>query len=407
MLIFREVKRMVEDNKIKRAIALLFILFLFIGFFRNNSYAQLQKIADYLGQDIESLDSEQALTIDTLESEYAEGMPSQQDLIDLNGSLAKTLKMKNLYSNMGIYITDNLYIVSASPYTTTDYEFEQTVNFKRFLDENHINLLYVNEPTKYDDDSLFRDEFGIESYSNRNTDTFLSRLRSAGVNTIDLRESIKDEGINIFDMFYRTDHHWTTKAALWAAQKIAVGLNTYCGYHIDTSLYHTDNYTFTEWQECWLGEQGRKVANSYVGLDDFTEIKPNFTTSYTFKSKNGNYEGTFDDFIEEDVYNLENNVYENKSWHYSYSKINCTNHKIDDGKILILGDSYEQVTEPFISLGIHEVDVLVLRQCDSSFNLRNYILENGYDTVIICYAQFMVGAHDNKSSANYRMFKFE
>lgn len=398
---------MVEDNKIKRAIALLFILFLFIGFFRNNSYAQLQKIADYLGQDIESLDSEQALTIDTLESEYAEGMPSQQDLIDLNGSLAKTLKMKNLYSNMGIYITDNLYIVSASPYTTTDYEFEQTVNFKRFLDENHINLLYVNEPTKYDDDSLFRDEFGIESYSNRNTDTFLSRLRSAGVNTIDLRESIKDEGINIFDMFYRTDHHWTTKAALWAAQKIAIGLNTYCGYHIDTSLYHTDNYTFTEWQECWLGEQGRKVGKSYVGLDDYTEIKPNFTTSYTFKSKNGNYEGTFDDFIEEDVYNLENNVYENKSWHYSYSKINCTNHKIDDGKILILGDSYEQVTEPFISLGIHEVDVLVLRQCDSSFNLRNYILENGYDTVIICYAQFMVGAHDKKSSANYRMFKFE
>lgn len=407
MLIFREVKRMVEDNKIKRAIALLFILFLFIGFFRNNSYAQLQSITDYLGQYIKSWDSEQVLTIDKLESEYAAGMPDQKDLIDINGSVAKRLKMKNLYSNKGIYITDNLYIVSAAPYTTTDYEFEQTVNFKRFLDENHINLLYVNEPTKYDDDSLFRDEFGIESYSNRNTDTFLSRLRSAGVNTIDLRESIKDEGINIFDMFYRTDHHWTTKAALWAAQKIAVGLNTYCGYHIDTSLYHTDNYTFTEWQECWLGEQGRKVGKSYVGLDDYTEIKPNFTTSYTFKSKDGNYEGTFDDFIEEDVYNLENNVYENKSWHYSYSKINCTNHKVDDGKILILGDSYEQVTEPFISLGIHEVDVLVLRQCDSSFNLRKHILENGYDTVIICYAQFMVGAHDDKSSANYRMFTFE
>lgn len=72
-----------------------------------------------------------------------------------------------------------------------------------------------------------------------------------------------------------------------------------------------------------------------------------------------------------------------------------------------MGDSYEQVTEPFISLGVHEVDSLILRNYDSSFNLRNYILENGYDTVIIAYAQFMVGAHDDESSANYRMFTFE
>lgn len=72
-----------------------------------------------------------------------------------------------------------------------------------------------------------------------------------------------------------------------------------------------------------------------------------------------------------------------------------------------MGDSYEQVTEPFISLGVHEVDSLILRNYDSSFNLRNFILENGYDTVIIAYAQFMVGAHDDESSANYRMFTFE
>ena len=72
-----------------------------------------------------------------------------------------------------------------------------------------------------------------------------------------------------------------------------------------------------------------------------------------------------------------------------------------------MGDSYEQVTEPFISLGVHEVDSLILRNYDSSFNLRNFILENGYDTVIIAYAQFMVGAHDDESTANYRMFTFE
>lgn len=82
----------------------------------------------------------------------------------------------------------------------------------------------------------------------------------------------------------------------------------------------------------WLGEQGRKVAQSYVGLDDYTEIKANFNTNYTFKADEGCYNGTFDNFINEGVYNTENDVYENISWHYAYSQINCINNNIPDGK---------------------------------------------------------------------------
>ena len=102
---------------------------------------------------------------------------------------------------MGMYITDNGYIVSSSKKTTTDYEVEQTIAFRDFLDANGVYLLYVNEPTKYDDDSLFSKSFGVETYSNRNMDLFLSRIREAGVNAIDLRESIHQEGIKIADLF--------------------------------------------------------------------------------------------------------------------------------------------------------------------------------------------------------------
>lgn len=399
---------MIQENKMKKLTAVLFVLFLFTGFLRNGSYAQLQEMSDYLGQNIKNLGKEDALSVNKIEKEYVAAMPNRRNWIDINGGMAKLLNMQGFYSDMGMYITDDLYIVSASPYTTTDYEYEQTLDFKNFLDKNGVNLLYVNEPTKYDDDSLFRNEFGVESYSNRNADAFLDRIRNAGVNTVDLRESIKDEGIHISDLFYRTDHHWTTEAGIWAAERIAMGLNEHCGYDIDISLYDEDNYTFTKWQECWLGEQGRKVAQSYVGLDDYTEIKPNFVTHYTFKPGEGEYDGTFDDFINEERYDLENDVYENGSWHYSYDQIDCINNDVDYGKVLILGDSYEQVTEPFISLGVHQVDALILRNYDpASFHLRDYILEKEYDTVIICYAQFMIGAHDNMTSANYRMFQFE
>lgn len=394
------------ENSLKKFLAVFFVAVLFIGFIRNGAYLQLQNLAQYLKQDTKALE-EGSLTIDGIEAEFSEGLFNQRELINVNGYMAKKLHMQGFYSDMGMYITDDLYIVSASQKTSTDYEYEQTMAFKQFLDENGINLLYVNEPTKYIEDSLFRNEFGVETYSNRNMDLFLSRIRNEGVNVIDLRDCIEEGGINISDLFYRTDHHWTTRAGLWAAEKISEGLNTYCGYNINPALYDESNYTFTNWQECWLGEQGRKIAQSYVGLDDYTEIKPNFNTNYTFKSDEGCYDGTFDNFINEGVYNTENDVYENISWHYAYSQINCINNNVPDGKVLVLGDSYEQVTEPFISLGVHEVDSLILRNYDSSFNLRNYILENGYDTVIIAYAQFMVGVHDDESSANYRMFTFE
>lgn len=397
---------MVEKNSItKRIFSMLFTLVLVIGFIRSNSYSKIQRVFDYLGQDKKV---EESFTVDDIDNEFVSTLYMKKDLINLNGLMARKLGMQGFYSDMGMYVTDDNYIVSASPNTSTDYEYNETVAFRDFLESNGINFLYVNEPTKYVDDKLFYDEFGIETYSNRNMDLFLYRIRDAGVNALDIRDNIASENIKVNDLFYKTDHHWTAPAGLWATVIMAQTLNDSFGYDIDLSIFDDKNFDKTEWKECWLGEQGRKVAESYVGLDDYIEVKPNFETSYTFINDDGTtWNGTFDDFINESVYNTDNDVYENSSWHYSYNRINCINNNVADGKILILGDSYDHVTQPFLSLGVHEVDSLILRAYDDSFSLREYILENGYDTVIVAYAQFMVGAHDIEGSANYRMFTFE
>lgn len=397
---------MANTSMIKKIIAAIFVGTLVIGFVKNGSYNEISKLTNYLSQ--KDFDREDSLSISSLESEFSASLINQKDLINLNGSMAKALGMKSFYKSKGVYVNDQKYVVSAYAQTSTDYEYEETVDFKNFLESNGINLLYVNEPTKYVDDSVFTYEFGIETYSNRNMDLFLNRIREAGVNTIDLRDNIREEGINVYDLFYRTDHHWTTSAGLWATQIMAEGLNDYCGYDIDTSIYNIENYNVTSWENCWLGEQGRLVAETYIGLDDYSEIKPNFETDYTFKNDDGTtYDGTFDNFVSEKTYNLENDVYENGSWHYSYNRIDCINNNVENGKILLIGDSFDHVTIPFLSLAVHEIDSLILRSYDESFSLRDYILRNGYDTVIVAYAQFMVGAHDNSDSANYRMFSFE
>ena len=385
------------ENIIKYSLSLAFCIFL-SAFFILNFNNGLKSIHNSFKTGIK-IDSNY---FSNIEKNYVSSFTFKYYFIDFNNYLVKLFNMNSYYNSDNIYITNDKYIVSQYSYTTTDYEYKQTVLFRDFLEKNGINLLYVNEPTKYIDDSFFSKEFGVETYINRNANLFLRRIRNEGINVVDLRDSIDLESINTFDLFYRTDHHWTVPAGLWASEKIAKGLNEKCGYDIDLSVLDLSNFKKKMWTSCWLGEQGRKTGKPLVGFDDYTEIKPLFNTDYIFKEENGSLcSGTFEDFVDESVY--DNN---NKSWHYSYKVKNAINNNVENGKILFLGDSFDHVTEPFLSLCVHEIDFLILRNYDDSFKLKDFIIKNNYDTVIIAYAQFMIGAHDNSSSANYRMFSF-
>lgn len=388
----------------KRVIAVLFILFISVGFIKGNPICELEAISNYLCQDSNAEDS---ITIDLIEREFTDSLWNKEELINLNGLAAKVLSIHGYYSDKGIYITKNDKIVSPSKKTSTDYEVNEVLSFVDFLDANNVNFIYVNEPTKYLDDTLFEEEFGVETYCNRNADLLLNRLKDKGINVIDLRENILSSGISIENMFYRTDHHWTTRTGLWATQVISEGLNEYCRYNIDLSIFNIEKYDVKKWNECWLGEQGRKVAKSYVGLDDYESIKPLFETSYTFTFNDEQYEGTFDDFINDKVYDTNNDVYDNPSWHYSYNRIDCINDNVNSGKILLICDSYGYVVQPFLSLGVYKADSIILRDMPNEFDIRQYILDGEYDTVILAYAEFMIGAHDDINSANYRMFMLE
>ena len=242
----------------KRALAVLFIVVLTVGFIRNDAVSAITAVSLYLSGKEAVTDDGKALTMDAVEKDFSENSPFQSHLIDLNGIVTRTLNMNGFYSSAyGIYITDDGRIITVEPETTTDYEYESLVDFAGFLNENGISMLYVNEPVSYLDDSMFAENFGVETYSNRNADKLLERLRAAGINTIDLRENIREEGLDPESMFYRTDHHWTVPTGLWASRIMAEGLNKYCGFNIDLSIYDEDKYSFTTWEKCWLGEQGR------------------------------------------------------------------------------------------------------------------------------------------------------
>lgn len=389
------------DNscKIKKMVAVLFVIMLFVMFISIDCFSQLNTLSAYLAQ--------KSIGQENIETQFTNQMLYKTKFFNLHGLVVKALDMKGFYSNSDIFVSEGNYIISSDPQADTDYEFEQITSFYEFLKENGIQLLYVNQPVKYMDDSIMLDEFGVKSYSNRNADLLLKRIEEAGIPYLDLREKIKEDNIDIRDLFYRTDHHWTTKAGFWATRQIARSMNDQLGYDIDLELYDISRYEVKEWKNCWLGEQGKKISKTYIGLDDYTEIKPAFKTNYTFTDSEGRKtDGSFDAFIDESRYSPETDVYQSDSWHYSYLTKKCVNHDVKNGKVLMLADSYSQVTEPFLSLGVNEIDSIVLRDQSSWFRIRQYILDNQYDTVLICYAQFMIGAHNRPDSANYRMFSF-
>lgn len=349
----------------------------------------------------------------TVASDYLSKLPFKQKMVDMNGTIAKNLGMREIYKNSGGTVLKNGYVAGIYDYTSTDYEIQQITELKAFLEERNIQLLYVNEPTKYIDDRIIAEDLGRNTYINDNTDRFLSRLSENEIQYIDLRDNILEQELDSFSLFYKTDHHWTTQMGKMAAEVIAERLNKSYGYNIDLSLYDSDKFIYKEYSDAWLGEQGKKLGKSFVGLDDFTFIAPDYDTLFDVSYGDKTITGAFEEvLVNQAIYLPENNenIYTAPSWHYSYmgiAKEGTTVNNLECGegkKVLVLGDSYDSITVPFLALGVSEVQSLILRNYEGS--LREYIDTHDIDTVVIAYASFMIGAHDNESSANYSMFDF-
>jgi hypothetical protein len=99
-------------------------------------------------------------------------------------------------------VTDTGYTVGVYGSATTDYEYNETVMLRDYLDSKGIQLLYVNEPLKYLDDGEMLEQFGLESFGNQNADKYLERIGQAGICYLDLRENIVEENMDTWDFYY-------------------------------------------------------------------------------------------------------------------------------------------------------------------------------------------------------------
>ena len=271
---------------------------------------------------------------------------------------------------------------------------ENTAEFQQWLAERGIPFLYVETPfkvSKYDPQL----PLGVEDYNNSNADLFLSVLAEKQVPYMDLREVMREQGLDHYEMFNRTDHHWTSEASFWCVQQLYPAICDTLGETVNQALLAEESYQWTTYEDIFLGSEGRRAGIPYGGMDDFTVITPLFETSirgsrpYESIKSRREAEGTFEETLlhteileREDVYNRAcDDVYGSN---YALQVTENLDETVSDKTILVLKDSFGRPVVDFLANAFREVHAVDLRKL-TDVGIREYVQEIEPDMVIVLY----------------------
>lgn len=341
-----------------------------------------------------------------VETDYINGFVGKNGYITGNGAIQRIIGARIVNER---YMLENGHL----SYIIAEYDMEgiaqNTVAFRDALQTLDIPFAYVNTPFKIHRTDKQLPE-GIEDHSNENADRFLACLEKEDVTVLDLRDIMEAESLNHYDMFYKTDHHWTAEAGLWAAGNISGFLAEQdSDFGADRNLWDPARYEYSLYEDVFLGSSGRRVGPLYIGKDDFTLITPKFDTQFTFVDSNAGIcrKGSFSD-----VFLFMENLYAEDAFLSNTYQVYCganrgkmeiTNHSIGedsaaDKKLLVIRDSYSDVLIPFLSLGYSQIHAVDLRSFDG--NLMEYVQTFDPDMVLVVYNP---GAYEDN---NLAMFEF-
>lgn len=278
---------------------------------------------------------------------------------------------------------------------------EKTIRFSETVKKAGVPFVYIQAPDKVIEAYTVLPKGGY-NYSNQNGDQFLRLLTEADVDTFDLREVMNKNDPDVEFMFYKTDHHWTTKAAFAAFAGIVNYLNINYGLDIDPENYYTDikNYTLTEYKNCFLGSLGKRVGKFAVGLDDYTFIEPNFTTDYdVYITADTNtapaFSGDFREAITKEHILNGGDIKLNKHaayFEWDYGNLTIINKSIvNDIKLLLIKDSFSLPLAAFLSTCVKELHLIDVR--GTTVSPAVYFAEHEFNAVVILYNPEVFGAN--------------
>ncbi|MGF7060200.1 DHHW family protein [Brassicibacter mesophilus] len=186
------------------------------------------------------------------------------------------------------------------------------------------------------------------------------------VDIYDTLYSKKDEYI-----FYKTDHHWTTKGAYYAYQKLSKDMQ----------------YTPHEKSYFDINEITDSFYGSLYSKSGFRNIQPDSIELYIPKSDENYVLEYYDENrVSESIYDMESLNKKDKYTVFfggNHSLIKISTNIDGDKKLLLVKDSYANSMIPFLVAHFSEIYIVDLRYYDDSLN--QLIENNDIDNVLILY----------------------
>lgn len=284
-------------------------------------------------------------------------------------------------------------MVARTDEATAQYFANSVIRFAQRTQAAGTPLLYVQVPQKVSptDDQM---PPGEATHINENLDDHLARLQAGGVDTFDLRQSIQDQGLDHYSLFFRTDHHWTMESGLWAARQVAGQLNARYGLVLDTQALDPENFTQTTYANWYLGAQGRQVTRGYISPDDFSLLLPKAATSFRVEHPDREVvlEGDFSKTMFDQATLTTKSYYELSTYeavlygNRPLTRIQNKNNP-DGPKILLIHDSYSTVVAPYLAMLSSQLDLIDVREQNGNFtgSLDAYREEMQPDLVLVMY----------------------
>jgi hypothetical protein len=319
---------------------------------------------------------------DKFETDVATTFFEKFQFVNLNGAFRNLLGQQEMN---GVVKLNNGYLLTTIGYVDDDtlQGYADSVAYLNYyLQSRGTYLVYAMTPYtsgKYNPQL----PVGVEDYGNNDADRLMAMLDRYGIDTIDFRDKMYEDGIDHYDMMYKTDHHWNTEAGFYAYGILEDYIVGKTGCKVDERISNIDNYTVTKYKNWHLGSRGQRTGRYFAGIDDFDLIIPNFETQ--IQNDAGDV-GNMQDI----VINMEPLSKKEYTSRYTYDWVlgNSLGHYINlnsenDTKILIVTDSFGKAVNPFLMMGFSEIEYVYDR--DVSGINPNYIEEYDPDVVILMY----------------------
>ena len=371
----------------KRMLAVLFVLMLVV-FALTDSHV----VMDTVSQVWKTLGAGRTVNVQAEISQFTfvqkEGFFRQYDFIEANG-LAHVI-MGTRWMN-AVYKLGNGYLASADPQMDTSAHALSVLALDKELRDRGIAFVYVQAPKEVDRNDTALPN-GFHDFSNQNANDFVQTLRAAQLPVLDLREQIEQEGLNLYDLFFNTDHHWTPDAGFWAFREIMAEFSARYGVAVEARVIDAAQYEREVYPGTFLGSHGKRTGRYFAGMDDMTLIKPKFETALAMYLPHRGEEriGTFEEVMFRRQNLEKENLFERNNY-YTYLGANYENARfrnenaLGKEKVLLVSDSFSMVVIPYFALAFQQVDTIDLRYYLEVETLLQYIDREKPDYLVMLY----------------------